>query len=170
MHNLGKIDLDNQGKLIPQKKYFNQKLLKSELPIKSVHSKSKTSKTILKMLSPVEAGFPSSAEDGEAEELSIDEWILGDRSATFMLKVKGESMRDAGIFDGDYVVVERGRAPRVGNIVLAIVDNAWTIKYFRKDKKGNIYLEPANSDFPIITPTGQLEVPAVVVSVIRKYA
>ena len=88
--------------------------------------------------------------------------------ALVWLRVKGDSMIDAGIMDGDYVIVERGKEPRVGNVVLATVDSAWTLKYYRKDARG-YYLEPANKKFKIIRPTESLEIPAVVVSVIRRY-
>jgi repressor LexA len=64
--------------------------------------------------------------------------------------------------------VERGREPKNGDIVLANVDSGWTLKYYKKDKQG-IYLEPANKKFKIIRPKQNLEIPAVVVSVIRKY-
>lgn len=75
---------------------------------------------------------------------------------------------DAGIMDGDYVIVERGKEPRNGDIVLANVDEAWTLKYFERNKNG-VVLMPANKNFKPIYPKETLEVPAVVVSVIRKY-
>lgn len=103
------------------------------------------------------------------ESVTLDEWLLGDRHATFMLKVKGESMRDAGVLDGDYVIVERGKEPKKGDMVLALVDGGWTLKYFRKDKEG-IYLEPANKNFKNIRPKENLEIKAVVISVIRKFS
>jgi repressor LexA len=93
---------------------------------------------------------------------------VADKSATFMLKVKGESMIDAGIMDGDYVIVERGREPKNNDIVLANVDSGWTLKYYKKDKQG-VYLEPANKKFKTIRPKQDLEIPAVVISVVRKY-
>ncbi|HTW96156.1 MAG TPA: S24 family peptidase, partial [Candidatus Methylomirabilis sp.] len=99
---------------------------------------------------------------------SLDEYLIENKEATFILKVSGESMIDAGIMPGDMVLVERGRDPRDGDIVIAEVDNAWTMKYFRK--KGNkIILEPANKKFSPIIPKSDLRVAAVVRSVIRKY-
>ena len=77
-------------------------------------------------------------------------------------------MRDAGSIAGDYVIVERGREPKSGDIVLAPVDSGWTLKYYKKDKQG-VYLEPANKNFKIIRPKEDLEIPAVVVSMVRKY-
>lgn len=154
--NLEYVNSDKTGKLIP----VSNKALKKVF-------KTKFSRTI-NLLGTVEAGFPSFVEVGDFDTITLDEWLLGDRSATFILKVKGDSMTDAGILNGDFVVVERGKEPKIGDIVLAEVDKQWTLKYFRKDKQG-IFLEPANKNFKIIRPTESLEIPAVVVSVIRKY-
>ena len=86
-----------------------------------------------------------------------------------MLKVKGESMRDAGIRDGDMVIAERVQDAKIGSIVIAELDGEWTMKYWRRDKVG-YYLEPANIDFPEkMRPERDLKVAAVVRGVIRKY-
>jgi SOS regulatory protein LexA len=122
----------------------------------------------IRLLGTVEAGFPSPAEEDLADTMSMDEYLIKNREATFMLKVKGESMKDAGIMEGDMVLVERNTTPREGDIVIAEVDNAWTMKYFRKDK-GVIYLEPANEAFTNIYPQGELKIAAIVKAVIRKY-
>jgi SOS-response transcriptional repressor LexA len=77
-------------------------------------------------------------------------------------------MIDAGIQEGDLVIVERRGQPKIGDIVIAEVDGGWTMKYFRK--KGNqIYLEPANKNYKNIYPTEDLKVAAIVKGVIRKY-
>jgi SOS-response transcriptional repressor LexA len=86
-----------------------------------------------------------------------------------MLKVKGESMIDAGILPGDMVIVERGKEPKIGEIVIAEVDGDYTMKYYRKDKSGRVFLEPANERFQNIYPENNLEITAVVRSVIRKF-
>jgi repressor LexA len=85
-----------------------------------------------------------------------------------MLKVKGDSMIDAGIMEGDMVLVERGKTPKPGQIVIAAVDGEYTMKYYRI-KDGVIFLEPANPNFKPIYPTGELRVEAIVQAVIRKY-
>jgi repressor LexA len=134
------------------------------------------------LLGLVEAGFPSPAEeDLSAETISLDDWIIRRREASFMLRVKGDSMYDAGIRDGDMVIVERGTNPKVGDIVIARTEEGWTMKYLRKKKtsttrhagpdpaSSEFYLEPANPDFPIIEPNEILEIAAVVRGVIRKY-
>ena len=64
-----------------------------------------------------------------------------------MLRVKGDSMKDAGINNGDMVVVERQDNARLGDIVIAEVDGAWTMKYLRKDTQKRFFLEPANESF-----------------------
>jgi len=122
----------------------------------------------IRLLGTVEAGFPSPAEEELIDTMSMDEYLINNREATFMLKVKGESMKDAGIMEGDMVLVERNTTPREGDIVIAEVDHAWTMKYFRKNK-GVIYLEPANEAFSNIYPEGELNIAAVVKAVIRKY-
>lgn len=76
-------------------------------------------------------------------------------------------MIEAGILPGDTVLVERGRTPRNGDIVIACVDGAWTMKYFFKDAK-SVRLEPANKKYETIRPKRGLAIECVVSSVIRK--
>ena len=140
------IKKDEKGKLIP-------------------NSKSNQS---LKLLGLVEAGFPTPAEEQNLDQITLDEWLINDRNASFMLKVKGDSMIDAGIHKGDYVIVERTNTARVGKIIIAEVDGQWTIKYLRKDSQG-YYLEPANKKYKNIRPEEDLSISAVVKAVIRKY-
>lgn len=121
----------------------------------------------LRLLGSVAAGFPSPAEESLLDTMSLDEYLVTRPEATFMLKVDGDSMVDAGILPGDTVLVERGRTPRNGDIVIACVDAAWTMKYFYKDAKG-VRLEPANKKYETIRPKRRLEVEGVVSSVIRK--
>lgn len=136
---------DNKGKLIPKHLYGE-----------------------LMVLGQVEAGFPSPAEEELSDTMSLDEYLIKNKEATYMLKVSGESMKDAGILPGDMVLVDRSLTPAEGNIVIAQIDNQWTIKYFRKEG-GVVYLEPANKKFPNIYPQEELKIAAVVKAVIRKY-
>jgi repressor LexA len=85
-----------------------------------------------------------------------------------MLTVSGDSMIDAGIMPGDMVIVERGRQPKIGEIVVAEVDHDWTMKYYLK-RGDEIILRPANKKYPDIRPRQELNVAGVVTSVIRKY-
>ena len=101
--------------------------------------------------------------------MSLDEYLITNKEATYLLKVNGESMIEAGILPGDLLLVERGAAPRDGDIVIAQVDRDWTMKYFRKRGR-RVFLEAANKDFKPIHPQEELQVAAVVRAVIRKYA
>ena len=121
----------------------------------------------LRLLGSVAAGFPSPAEESLLDTMSLDEFLISKPEATFMLRVEGDSMIDAGILPGDTVLVERGRPPRNGDIVIACVDEAWTMKYFYRDAKG-VRLEPANKKYDTIRPKNALAVEGVVSSVIRK--
>lgn len=122
----------------------------------------------LRVLGLVEAGFASPAEEDRGQEMSLDEYLIPRRDASYMLTVKGDSMQDAGIVEGDMVVVERGGEVRPGAIVIAEVDGAWTMKYYRM-KGGKPYLEAANKKYKPIYPKGELKIAAVVRAVVRKY-
>ncbi len=145
MRDAGLLDKDDRGKLIPGS-FLND----------------------LRVLGSVEAGFPSPAEEELIDTMSLDEFLIEKKEATFMLKVKGESMIEAGIMPGDMVLVERGRQAREGDIVIAEVDREWTIKYLHK-KNGKTILFPANKNYPAIIPRHELNIAAVVTAVIRKY-
>ncbi len=121
------------------------------------------------LLGLVEAGIPSVVEAEELDSLNIEEFLVDNKDKSYLLEVKGESMIDAHIEEGDYVLVERSDNPRLGDIVIAEVDGGWTMKYFRKDRSGKVYLEPANKLFKPIYPKESFRVAAIVKAVIRKY-
>lgn len=100
--------------------------------------------------------------------MSLEEFLIGRPDETYMLKVQGESMIDAGIMPGDMVLVERGVREKDGDIIIAEVDGEWTMKYYRK-RGGKVWLEAANPKFGPITPRGELRIAAIVRAVIRKY-
>ena len=141
----GIVSKDSQGKIIPSRSL-------DEVP----------------MLGLVEAGFPSSVEEEMTDTISIDDYLIENKEKTYLLEVKGESMIDAGIHEGDLVIVERRGNPKVGDIVIAEVDGGWTMKYFRKNGD-QVYLEPANKKFKNIYPTQELNIAAIVKGVVRKY-
>ncbi len=142
----GIFEKDSRGRLIPQR-------LAGEIPV----------------LGLVEAGMPTTAEEEMLDMTSIEDMLLGDvKGSTFMLEVKGESMIEAHIAEGDMVLVEKGHQAKIGDIVIAEVDGGWTMKYYRVDKKGRPYLEPANKNFKNIYPEYDLKIAAVVKAVIRK--
>jgi SOS-response transcriptional repressor LexA len=122
----------------------------------------------IRTLGVVEAGFPAPSEEDRGELSTLDEYLIPNKSSSFMLTVKGDSMQGAGILSGDRVIAERGQSAKVGDIVIAEVDGAWTMKYLRM-KNGKHYLEAANPDYPDIYPEGSLSVAAIVRAVVRKY-
>lgn len=122
----------------------------------------------LRKLGTIEAGFPSPAEEELLDTMTLDEWLINNREATYMLEVKGRSMINAGIHPGDVVLVERGKQVKENDIVIACVDGKWTMKYYRMDGE-NPTLVPANPKFKTIRPVNELRVEAVVIAVIRKY-
>lgn len=123
----------------------------------------------VRMLGSVAAGFPSPAEEELHDTMNLDEFLIRRPEATFMLTVTGDSMIEAGIQPGDIVLVERGATPKGGDIIVAHVDEEWTLKYYSKDKEG-VRLDPANKKYPTIRPKRSLELGGVVKAVIRKYA
>lgn len=142
---LGFISRDRQGRLIPG-----------------------SIKSPVKVLGTVAAGFPSPAEEELADTLSLDELLIKNREATFLLKVSGDSMSGAGILPGDMVIVDKGQTPKSGDIVIAEVDGAWTMKYLRK-RGESVTLLPANPNYQPIKPRHELNIAGVVTAVVRKY-
>jgi len=122
----------------------------------------------VKMLGTVEAGFPSPAEEELADNLSLDDLLIHNRESTFLLKVSGDSMSNAGILPGDMVLVDKGEVPKSGDIVIAEVDGEWTMKYLRK-RGENVTLLPANPKYQPIRPKRELKIAGVVTAVVRKY-
>jgi repressor LexA len=141
----GIIAKDSAGKIIPTRMF-------DEVPV----------------LGLVEAGFPTTAEESSSDTMSIDDYLIEKKESTYILEVKGDSMIEAGICEGDLVIAERTQNAREGDIVIAEVDGGWTMKYLRK-KNGKPYLEPANKNFKNIYPTEELRIAAIVKGVVRKY-
>jgi len=122
----------------------------------------------VRLLGLVEAGFPSPAEEELVDTMSLDDFLVDKPEATFLLRVKGDSMKDAGIVEGDLVIVERASSAKVGDIVIADVDGESTMKYLRKRGR-NFYLQAANDAYNDIYPEDDMKIEAVVRGVIRKY-
>ena len=104
----------------------------------------------------VQAGFPSPADDHLERSIDLNEELIQHPAATFFVRVKGESMHDAGIQSGDILVVDRSLAPTDRKIVVAMIDGEFTIKRFR-NQDGRIFLEAANDQFPKIEVSGDQE-------------
>lgn len=141
----GVVTKDSKGKLVPTK-------MMDEIPL----------------LGLVEAGIPTLAEEDVLNTLSLDSYLVKHRDSTYLLEVKGDSMIDEGIKEGDLVIVERSGVAKDGDIVIAEVDGGWTMKFFKK-KGPIVYLMPANKNYKAIYPEYDLKIAAIVKGVIRKY-
>jgi len=123
---------------------------------------------VVSVLGSVEAGFPSPAEEELADTLSLDDLLIQNREATFLLKVSGDSMINAGILPGDMVIIDKGLTPKSGDIVIAQVDGEWTMKFLKK-RKDDVLLVAANPKYQPIKPQNELKIGGVVTAVVRKY-
>lgn len=141
----GVVRKDSKGKLLPL-------TLGDEVPL----------------LGYVEAGFPSPAEEMALDRITMSDLLLDTKEQVYLLRVKGDSMIDAGIHEHDLLLVERTEHARQGDIVVANLDGEWTVKYLR-EKKGRRYLEAANEEYPDLHPKFSLAIGGVVRSVIRTY-
>ena len=116
----------------------------------------------------VQAGLPNAAaSNGYDYVSSIDEMLVRVPSKTVLIRVKGDSMVDAGIHEGDHLVVEKQPHANVGEIVVAIVDDEFTVKYLEREK-GGFVLKPANKAYPVIRPKGRLEIFGVMAGLVRR--
>jgi DNA polymerase V len=97
----------------------------------------------------VQCGFPSPAEDHCRTRLDVRDLLVRHPDATYFMRVRGPSMRDAGIDDGDYVVIDRSLPARQGAIVVAVVDGEFTLKRLNR-RGGRVRLQAANPVFPDI--------------------
>jgi SOS-response transcriptional repressor LexA len=108
--------------------------------------------------SAVQAGLPNPAIADGYDLITIDDYLV---------RVKGDSMIDDGIHEGDLLVVEQQPNANVGDIVVAIVDNEFTVKYLEREK-GAFVLKPANKAYPVIRPRGRLEIFGVMAGLVRR--
>lgn len=122
----------------------------------------------VRILGSIQAGFPSPAEEELADTITLDEYLVERPESTYLLRVIGDSMIDAGIHPGDIVLVEKGRSPKMNDIVVARIDEEWTLKYFIPEGRG-VTLQPANKKYKPIRPQHSLEVAGIVRASIRKY-
>lgn len=120
--------------------------------------------------SKVAAGFPSPADDHVEKRLNPSDYLVENDNSTFFVRVKGDSMIDAGIFEDDVLVIDRAPVAQIGDIVLAVLDGEFTVKTLGKSKQGP-RLIPANKNFPVIDiKEGQsFEVWGVVTGSMRKF-
>jgi len=119
----------------------------------------------------VRAGFPSPADDFAVERLDIMQLLVKHPQATYFWRVRGDSMREAGVDDGSIIVVDRAIRPKHGSIVVAMVDGECTVKYLYQ-RAGRIKLRAANPTHPDIVPKDSqtIEVWGVVVGSIKLFS
>lgn len=116
----------------------------------------------------VHAGFPSPAEDIGAKRIDLTAQLVKHPQATFLLRARGDSMREAGIFDGDVLVVDKAVTAKNGHVVIAVIDGELVCKQLQI-RAGRMKLKAANPSYPDIVPKeGQLvEVWGVVTASIK---
>ena len=145
MKDVGLLDSSPDRRLQPGKRFFEREILDS-----------------------VQAGQPQPANDREPEGFNIDSHLIDSPSRTVLLTVRGDSMIDAGLMPGDTVIVKKNAPHKLGDIVVAMVDGDYTVKYLAHDKAG-FYLKPGNQAFPPIRANDHLEIFGLVVGSFRRY-
>lgn len=118
----------------------------------------------------VAAGFPSPADDYIESRLSLDEHLIQHKDSTFFVRAKGSSMTGAGIFDGDLLVVDKSLDAHDGDIVVAVIDGAFTVKSLFQ-RGITVLLKSANPKFKDIELKDgeELQIWGVVTSSVKKY-
>lgn len=119
-------------------------------------------------LGSIRAGYPTPGHVVAERGINLHDLFSGVSYGSFALTVRGDSMKDEGINDGDLVIISKSDEVKNGDVVAAIVDGDWTVKYFQK-RNGKVSLVPANKNYPVIYPKVSLEIGGVVVHVIRSY-
>jgi len=116
----------------------------------------------------IKAGFPSPADDFMEDRLDLNEHLIDHPAATFFVRVSGDSMVNAGIHDGDILIVDRAIEPVNRKIVIAVLDGQLSVKRLKK-QNGKVLLQPENDDYGVleITEENDLRVWGVVNHVIH---
>ena len=127
--------------------------------------------TVPYILSRISAGFPSPADDYIENNLSISELLIKNQLSTFLMKASGESMIEAGINDGDVLVVDRSLEPRSRDIVIAIFEGNLTVKRLIIKEDGSAILKSENPLYKniLISEYTELEIWGVVTSAIHQF-
>lgn len=116
------------------------------------------------------AGFPSPAEDFLEVKIDFNKEYIKNKDATFYARVKGNSMKNAGIFDGDVLVIDRSLEPQNDKIAVCVIDSEFTVKRI-KIEKGIVWLIPENEEFKpiIVTEDNEFIVWGIVTASIKKF-
>lgn len=94
----------------------------------------------------VQAGFPSPAEDYLEDRIDLNEHLIDNPAATFFVRVRGQSMVEAGIHDGDLLIVDRAKEPTDGAVIIAVLDGELNVKRLKKEN-GSVYLMAENEGY-----------------------
>lgn len=120
------------------------------------------------VLGSIPAGGPVLSEEYIEDWLKMDSKQFKNPESCFSLRVRGDSMIDAGIFEGDFVIASSKPTPKAHDIVIALVDGGSTVKRYMMER-GKPYLKPANPKYKNIYPEADLEIQGVVVGLFRWY-
>ncbi len=147
-----------------------QKLINEGFLKKENNKLAPTSKFFaLPFLGTVKAGLPILAEE-DKNYLTLDEYLIEDHNSSFLLKVSGDSLSGIGIFDGDIVIIEQKKQANPGDVVLAQIDQEWTLKILKRERNRRlVYLEAANPKYPPLYPRQNLQIFGVVKALVRKF-
>lgn len=137
--------------------------------LSSVKEKLESEKIKLPLLGMIPAGGPVLSEEYIEKWLEVSDDLVYRMKDSYLLRVKGNSMVNAGIFEDDILIACGSLEPKVGDIVIALVDNQNTVKRYMKDSNNRIYLQAENPDFDDIYPEGELCVQGVVTGLLRYY-
>ena len=129
---------------------------KDELTILGIYEPdNKTKHELPLFLESVSAGFPSPADDYLEGKLDLNEHLVKNPTATFFVRVTGDSMEGAGMFSGDILVVDRSLDPKDGNVIIAVIDGELTVKRL-SNKNGEISLVPENPNYKPLKITEEM--------------
>jgi len=95
----------------------------------------------------ISAGFPSPADDYTEENIDLNDYLISNPFSTFFLRVKGDSMINAGIKNNDLIIVDKSLNAKPGNIIIAMIDGEFTIKRLSR-KDNELYLKAENKNYP----------------------
>lgn len=171
-----RMHLDSDGFIIHMMKRMEKKgfitterMARGIGPLPQLKSKLRSEITSIPVLGYVPAGGPVLTDEFVEDWLSVDSNTIKNRKSVFFLRVKGDSMEGVGIMEGDYALVYSKGEPRVGKVVVALVDNENTVKTLKKDAHGRFFLQPENKKYKPIYPEGELQIQGTVIGLFRWY-
>jgi len=130
------------------------------------HTNTSNSLSISKLGQSIEAGFSTPIDENTTESISLDDWLVGDWRATFMIKIKSNQYKNIGICPNDYLIIERGREANHNDIILTIDGGQWRLFQYKKFKnKNSLTRLEVDSNENQTNP----ELAGVVISLVRKY-